>query len=155
MTQLKKITPRHERMIESLVLEGISQKAVCEKFGMSETRLSTLRKTDLWRKEEQKLSHDLRTRSLHQLQALVPKAIMALEETVGRKVELEKGILISNDAKARISSAKEILNRSGIRGDEDKGSENVTIQLYAPPYATDDGVGKIIDIEVGCKTNKP
>ena len=148
MTQLKKITPRHERMIESLVLEGLSQKAVCAMFGMSETRLSTLRKTDLWRKEEAKLSAELRTRSLHQLQSLVPKAIEALDETVGKKVELEDGVMVPNDSKARISSAKEILNRSGIRGDEDNGSAGLTIQLYAPGYYHEDGVGKVVDIDV-------
>jgi len=148
MTQLKKITPRHERIIEALVLEGKTQKAVCDEFGMSEARLSTLRKSELWRKAESQLSAELRTRSLHQLQALVPKAIEALEETVGRKIELEEGVLIPNDSKARISSAKEILNRSGISGGDDNGSENVTIQLYAPGYATESGKGEIIDVDI-------
>jgi hypothetical protein len=36
-----------------------------------------------------------------------------------------EGVLVPNDAKARISSAKEILNRSGIRGDEHNGSGSV------------------------------
>ena len=81
------------------------------------------------------------------IERLVPKAIQALEDTVGQTVKLGSTHTITNDPKVRIHAAREILNRGGITGNDEKQKGAVTIQLYAPGWATESGKGEIIEIQ--------
>lgn len=124
---LKELKTRHLAMIERLV-EGAQPRAIHEEFGISEGRLSTIRKSEIWKQEEdrqRKLYRDTRREeNRERLEGLAREAIGALADTVTRE----------NDPRVRLQSAKEILDRGGFSGREDgKGEFNPTINLYIPP----------------------
>ena len=148
MTKLvssKELTPKHHRMITALVLEGLTQKEVCDRYDISETRLSILRKDRTWKKEEGKLIGQFRANCFSRIQQLAPEAIEALAETI--KPYRDDGT--PNDSKSRIAASKEILNRAGLKEPQDKEEGGTTIQLYAPGWATESGKGEIIEVDVG------
>ena len=49
----------------------------------------------------------------------------------------------------RPASAKEILNRGGIKGDDSEHAGHVTIHMYIPGWGTRSGNGEVTNVEVG------
>ena len=86
---LKELTPKHHRMITALVLEGLTQKDVCDRYDIRETRLSMLQKDPIWKKEEAKLIGQIREQCFSRIHQLAPKAIEALAESI--KPQREEG----------------------------------------------------------------
>lgn len=115
---------RHQLMIECLVLEGMTPREVSMKFGMSEGRLSVLRKSPLWQIEERSLREEYFKHHRSRLESLIPKALDALEESVVSHNVVGEGTIneraVYNDPRVRISAAREILGRGGL-------SENVIV----------------------------
>ena len=54
-TSLKEISDRHRLIMMGIVLEGMTDKEVTEKFEISQTRLAQLKKSPLWKKESKSL----------------------------------------------------------------------------------------------------
>ena len=131
---LKKLNNRHLSMIEALILHGKKQREVCKQFGITETRLSLLRKTSLFQEEEKALRERIRDENITKLNALVPVAIETLEETVGVSFEREDGTIVENDQKVRVKAAKEILNRAGYKSQEKSQGQSITISMFNPPW---------------------
>ena len=125
---------RHLNMIESLVLHGKTQREVCKEYHISETRLSLLRKTPLFKEEEKALREQMRDENISKLNALVPAAIKALDEIVGVSSQNEDGTVVENDPKVRVKAAKEILNRAGYKSQEKNQGQSITISMFNPPW---------------------
>ena len=100
---IEKLTPRHRRMMEMLVLEGATQVRVCEEFDITQSRLSLLTRAPLWVQAVVEMERDLREEQRLRIQSLVPAAIEALAQLVRDET----------DGRLRLSSAKEILDRGG------------------------------------------
>lgn len=144
---IKKLNSRHKRMIEAITVEGITGKEVCERFNISAPRLSVLRQTKLWKDEEKSLNEKTRNEALQKIQSLAPKAIQALEDTVGSRLVVDGETIVFNDPKVRIQAAKEILNRSGIQERDESTGNSMIIQMYVPGWGTDSGKSEIVDVE--------
>lgn len=118
MTNSKNTNNRHRLMMDALVLEGLTSREVAKRFGISETRISILRKSALWKMEEEKLRNEYVKTHQYKLASLIPEAINALGEAVVSHHVVAEGTpnekAIYNDPKTRISAAREILGRSGI-----------------------------------------
>ena len=99
----KKVTNRHRAMMDDIVLEGMKNCEVAAKYDISDSQLSLIRNTPLWRLEEEKLRGKKLDMHRQRIVDLVPKALDALEDTVD-----------SGDEKVRLASAKEILSRGGL-----------------------------------------
>ena len=94
---------RHRDMMMSLVYDGLTQFEVASKYGISEGRMSILRRSPLWQLEEREMRTQFLSEKRRHLETLLPKAINALERN-----------LESNNPNAEIAAAKEILNRGGL-----------------------------------------
>ena len=88
---------------------------------------------------------------------MIPKAMDTLNEVVGSTyiVKDEKGEekVVMTPPATRVQAAAQILDRTGMKEQEQGQTGGDTIQLYAPGYATDDGKGKIIEVEIEDKDN--
>jgi len=146
---IKKLNSRHKRMIEVITVEGATGKEVCERFNISAPRLSVLRQTKLWKDEEKSLNEKTRNEALQKIQSLAPKAIQALEDTVGSRLKVDRESTVFNDPKVRIQAAKEILNRSGIHERDESAGNSMIIQMYVPGWGTNSGKNEILDVEFG------
>ena len=127
---LKKLTLRHLSMIESLNLEGKSQKEVSEQFGISQTWLSLLKKDPLWLAKEAEYKQIIQQNYEIRLCQMLPKAIDAIEKA-----------LDSPKASIRLKAAEEILKKAGIDGkssNEDKGP--IFLNMVKPTWMENETV---------------
>jgi len=145
-----------------IVLEGMSDKEVTEKYDISQTRLTQLKKSPLWKKESKALVDEHLLEHKGRMRELIPLAIDTLAETMQHgylaeipKIDSETGeeIMVSNPIfnppATRVNAAEKILDRVGLgKGAEQQEGGNVTIQLYAPGWANDSGKGEIVDVTV-------
>lgn len=124
------LTARHEAILLSLV-SGMTAREVALQFGMSESRLSILRNSPLWRDSESILRKQLREDAILQLESLRGEAIGAFKDTV--QVNGPTGM--PNDPAHRIQSARQILDRAGLPAGNTMVStiQAPIINLYIPP----------------------
>ena len=109
---------RHRRMMEALVLEGKRPVEVSIEFGITESRLSILRRSPLWRAEEDALARDVRDQFKTSILRLVPKAI-----------EREELLLDSEDERVAQTAVKDVLNRVGLVGEKTIESGGALIRV--------------------------
>ena len=161
-TSLKEISDRHRLIMMGIVLEGMTDKEVTEKFEISQTRLTQLKKSPLWKKESKALVDEHLLEHKWRISELIPLAIDTLAETMQHgylaeipKIDSETGeeIMVSNPIfnppATRVNAAEKILDRVGLgKGAEQQEGGNVTIQLYAPGCANDSGKCEIVDVTV-------
>ena len=76
---------------------------VAIEFSISESRLSILRRSPLWKAEEDALSRDVRDQHKSSILRLIPKAIDKAEE-----------LLNCGDVKVEATVYKDLLNRVGL-----------------------------------------
>ena len=101
---MKKLTSRHRRMMHDLVFLGLSGADVSLKYGITESRLSILRNSPLWKQEEEKLREEMTRDAVGRVNSLLHKAVDVLHNGVSG---LEVGEM-------QFKSAREILDRGGI-----------------------------------------
>ena len=161
-TSLKEISDRHRLIMMGIVLEGMTDKEVTEKFEISQTRLTQLKKSPLWKKESKSLVDSHLEEHKGRMRDLVTLAIDTLAEAMTHgyvaeipRLDSETGeeIMVTspvfNPPATRVNAAEKLLDRVGLgKGAEQHESGNVTIQLYAPGWANDSGKGEIVDITV-------
>lgn len=91
-------------MMEAFVLNGLTPREVSQLFDITESRLSILRSSHIWKIEEQAMRDEHLANHHHKLEALLPAAIQALGDVV----------VAGNRPTDRISAAREILDRGGL-----------------------------------------
>lgn len=118
---MKKLTSRHMQIMMALV-EGQKPSEVCKEFGFTDSRLSVIRATALWKSKEEELTNQSLQDSLLRINSLRGSAVDALEDC-----------LDSEDDRVRLASARDILDRTGIKaGAELAVSGDTNINLYIP-----------------------
>src|SRR3990172_8310271 len=98
---VQQLNNRHRRMMEALVLEGKRPVEVAIEFSITESRLSILRRSPLWKAEEDALSRDVRDQHKSSILRLIPKAIDKAEE-----------LLNCGDVKVEATVYKDLLTRA-------------------------------------------
>lgn len=127
---LDELATRHEAILLRLV-EGSTANEVCQEFGISASRLSVLRSSDIWREAESKLRRERRDDARLRLENLRDRAIDALQDTVSPKY-MDSGIM--TPPTLRLQSAREILAQTGFGVDAPSDeARKVVFQLYIPP----------------------
>lgn len=123
---LKELTSRHHAILNRLVLDGVTPREVCAEFDMDEGRLSVIRSSPMWKREEARLRLELRSQKIEvavrRLESLVPDAVTALDDCVNQ----------DGDGRLRLQSAKEILDRVGVGNSSAMNEFKPVIQLYIP-----------------------
>jgi hypothetical protein len=118
---IKKLTTRHMQIMIALV-EGSKPCDVSVEFGITESRLSVLRATALWKSKEEELTKQSLADSLMRINSLRGSAVDALENC-----------LESEDDRVKLASARDILDRTGIKaGAELDITGDTSINLYIP-----------------------
>ena len=98
-----KLNNRHRRMMEALVIEGKRPVEVSIEFDITESRLSILRRSPLWKAEEDALCREVRDLHKTGILRLVPRAIERTEE-----------LMESQDERLAHAVVKDVLNRGGL-----------------------------------------
>jgi len=118
---IKKLSTRHMQIMSALV-EGFKPCEVSLEFGITESRLSVLRATALWKSKEEELTNQSLSDSLLRINSLRGSAVDALEDC-----------LDSEDDRVKLASARDILDRTGIKaGAELSLQGDTSINLYIP-----------------------
>lgn len=128
---------RHRRILESLVLDGMTPKEVCLHFGLTESRLSILRRSPLWLREEAEMRKEHIETYQYRLHRLLPKAIKVLEDGVENefsfRTEAGEKITTFNSISTRMDASASILDRGGlVKGGQAAVAIQPTINLYVP-----------------------
>lgn len=125
---LKELSTRHHAILNRLVIDGATPREVAGEFDMEESRLSVIRSSPLWKREEGRLRAELRSQKIdvavRRLEGLVPDAVDALDECVNQEA----------DPRLRLQSAKEILDRVGVGNSSITSEFKPVIQLYIPQH---------------------
>lgn len=136
---LKELSTRHHAILNRLVLDGATPREVAGEFDMEESRLSIIRSSPLWKREEGRLRAELRSQKIdvavRRLESLVPDAVDALDECVNQEA----------DPRLRLQSAKEILDRVGVGNSSITSEFKPVIQLFIPKH-WNNAEGDTIDI---------
>lgn len=104
---IQKLNNRHRRMMEALVVEGKKPVEVSIEFDISESRLSILRRSPLWKAEEDALAREVRDQFKLGMLRLVPRCI-----------DREESLIDSADERVALSAIKDVLNRAGVVGEK-------------------------------------
>ena len=104
--------------MEAVVFQGLSNKDLANRFGLTEMTISRIVNSPLFKIELEDMRR-LRTQAAHdRLAQLQNKAIDALDETVGQQYNIASGTgesqVVFVTPQNRIASAKEILSRTGL-----------------------------------------
>ena len=123
MSDIDQLSARHEAIMLRL-LEGVLPRQVAAEFSITESRLSLLRSSQIWKQVESKLREERRVSRQDSLNGLADLAITALKDTV-----------VDIDPRVKLQSAREILNRTGfnpaIRLEQEVSG---SINLYTPKH---------------------
>lgn len=106
-SEIQSIKPRHRAMMEALVVHGKPAAQVAIEFDISESRLSILRRSKLWKIEEDALCKGTTELAKNELSGLLKRA-----------VERERELLESADGRLAHAVIKDIFNRTGVVGQE-------------------------------------
>lgn len=156
MHELKSLSNKHQAMMKSLVLEGVSQRVAAEMYSLSEQQVSIVVNSPLWKKEAAALRDRYLEQHTSKVMELVPKAVQTYADILDRKSSFEivdpetgdsKQVHVPNPPASRLKAAEGILNIAGMGKDRDEGKRSIIIQLYKPGW-DGEGSGKVIDVEV-------
>lgn len=118
---IDKITSRHTAIMRRLVIDGATPNEVCQEFNLTPSRLSVIRKSEIWADKEAEMRREAFLIHKNNLDSLMMPAIEALGDCVE---SVDEGI--------KLRSAKEILDRTGlIAGVRIEGTKPV-IKMYIP-----------------------
>ena len=123
---IKQLKARHEAMIKDLVIGGLKNQEIEKKYNICSSRLSVLRYSPLWKAREEELQAEY---SGEVVRVAKNELMKNAHKAAQRMVEC----LDADDEKIMLSSAKEILNRTGVAPIvEDAPVFTPTIQLFIP-----------------------
>ena len=139
---VSQLNARHEAIMLRL-LDGVTPRQVSAEFCITESSLSLLRSSTVWKQVEAGLREERRQVHQNRLNGLADKAITALEQTV-----------IDIDPRVKLLSAKEILNRTGFNPAIKVEQELVgNINLYLPKHFQTQTQDAEMEVEVLEDTN--
>jgi len=159
---IKELNSRHRLIMADMVLQGMNNAELAQKHGISVVRLNQLKQSPLWKKEADKMRQEFLGKYKAQMESMIPQAITALQEAMSHgyrpKIDNCTGNFapVINPPSTRVAAAEKLLDRVGLGAKHDTGQNNraVTIQMYIPGWGSDDGRGKVRDIEVELSDNK-
>ena len=134
---------KHYEMIHTYVTTGLSNRELGNMYDISEAHIQHMKKTSLWKNEEELLRNSLRNDNQVKIELLVPTAIDTIKDVMDDEM---------NSPTARVNAAKtalEIAEYGKAKPEGGTGGRNVTLNLTRPGWDKDgEGRGDIINIQV-------
>ena len=155
--EIQKISDRHRCIMVDKVLKGMTGVELCEKYDISQTHLSVLVNSPLWKKESA-IMHDNHMNDFKgKLLNMVPKALKNVHEIMERETSYDvidentgqsRQVQVSNPPATRLKASELVLNATGLAGKDkyEESKKSVVINLVQPKWESDSA--KTIDIEV-------
>jgi len=137
-----KCQSKHYQMIHAYVTTGMSNRELGNMFDISEAHIQHMKRTSLWKNEEELLRASLRSDNQVKIELLVPDAIDTIKDVMTNE---------ENSPTARVNAASkalEIAEYGKARGEGDGEGKNVTLNLTRPGWDKGDGRGDTINIQV-------
>lgn len=117
------LPPKHELIICHLVIDGFKATDIASKFEVTDSWISTMRRTPLWKKRIEELQSDSTEEAITRLKSLNNKAVDVVEET-----------MISTNEHLKYKSAVDLLDRNRV-GNSDSGTlQPPVFNLFIPPH---------------------
>jgi len=133
----------HYEMIHKYVTTGMSSRELGNLYDISEAHIQHMKKTSLWKSEEELLRASLRMDNQVKIELLVPDAINTIKNVMNDEM---------NSSTSRVNAAAkalEIAEYGKARGDTSRGERSVTLNLMRPKWDEGDGSGgDTINIQV-------
>lgn len=118
------LNPKHELILRHLVIDGLKATDVANKFEVTDSWISIMRRTPEWRKRIEELKEMATEGSLDRLRSFQDKALDGVEES-----------LISDNEHIKLKSALEVLDRTGIGSTTEENSTQPSVfHLYLPGH---------------------
>jgi len=141
----EKLKSKHYSMIHKYVTTGWTNRQLGNFFDISEAHIQHMKKTSLWKNEEELLRASLRRDNQVKIDLLVPDAIDTIQEVMTN---------IDNSPTSRVNAAGkalEIAEYGKARPEGAGGGKNVTLNLTRPGWdkgGEGEGKGDTINIQV-------
>lgn len=158
MTEIQKMSDRHRAIMRDMVLSGLRSMDIAIKYDMSETHVSVLINSPLWKKEAAEMHDGAISEYQGKVMTMIPPALETVEEIMARSTEFtlrdsdgeEKIAHVTNPPSARIRAAELVLKAGGLVGDKKEGGgvKSVVLNLVQPGWGNKDGKPNIINVEV-------
>ena len=134
---------KHYEMIHTYVTTGLSNRELGNMYDISEAHIQHMKKTSLWKNEEELLRNSLRNDNQVRIELLVPTAIDTIEDVMNDSM---------NSPTARVNAAAkalEIAEYGRAKPEGGVGGRNVTLNLTRPGWDKgEEGKGDTINIQV-------
>jgi len=138
----EKCQSKHYEMIYEYVKTGMSNRELGNMFDISEAHIQHMKKTSLWKNEEEILRSSMRRDNQVKIELLVPTAIDTIKDVM-------EDVDISPTARVNAAGkALEIAEYGKAKPEGGVGGRNVTLNLTRPGWDKEDGGGDTINIQV-------
>ncbi len=134
---------KHYEMIHQYVTTGMSCRELGNMYDISEAHIQHMKRTSLWKNEEELLRASMRNENQVKIELLVPTAIDTIQDVMEDNM---------NSPTARVNAAAkalEIAEYGKAKPEGGVGGRNVTLNLTRPGWDKGDGIGgDTINIQV-------
>jgi len=155
--EIQKISDRHRCIMVDKVLKGLTGVELCSKYDISQTHLSVLVNSPLWKKESAIMHDNHMGEFKGKLMNLVPAALKNVQEIMERDttydiVDKDTGqsrqVQVSNPPATRLKASELVLGATGLAGKDkhENSQKSVVINLVQPKWEGESAT--VIDIEV-------
>lgn len=145
--------------MRDMVLIGLTSREISTKYTISESHVSVLINSPLWKKEAA-LMHDVAIAEHNGvMMTMIPKALKCVNEVMARETDYDRvdpstgesiHINVVNPPSSRLKASELVLSAAGLAG-KDKGSggaKSIVLQLIQPGWGNEDGKPVAINVEV-------
>lgn len=133
----------HYDMIHTYVTTGMSNRELGNMYDISEAHISHMKKTSLWKNEEELLRASIRRDHEVKIELLVPDAIDTIRDVMNDE---------DNSPTSRVNAASKALEVAEYGKTRDKGEgggeKTVTINLTRPHWDKGEGKGDTFNVQV-------
>jgi len=138
----EKCQSKHYEMIHTYVSTGLSNRELGNMYDISEAHIQHMKKTSLWKNEEELLRASMRSENQVRIDLLVPIAITTIQNI------MEDDMNAPTARVAAAGKALEIAEYGKAKPEGGVGGRNVTLNLTRPGWDKGDGGGDTINIQV-------
>jgi len=155
--EIQKISDRHRCIMKDKVLTGLTGVELCSKYNISQTHLSVLTNSPLWKKEAAIMFDNHMEEHKGQLMTMIPKALKNVNEIMERETTYDvvdpatgqsRQVQVSNPPATRLKASELVLGAMGLAGKDkhENQQKSIVINLVQPKW--EDDSAKVVDIEV-------
>jgi hypothetical protein len=159
MSEIQNITDRHRAIMRDMVLAGLTSVEISQKYEISQTHVSTLINSPLWKTESASMHDSLINDYKGKMVTMIPKALKNVDEIMEResvfdiidpKTGESREAHVINPPASRLKASEMVLNAAGMVGKDNgnSGSKSILLQLVQPGWGSDDGKPAVLNVQI-------